>query len=63
VLASYVLAFVALFVSATVVSVMVGVSYVIWFVLIAVWLICLWQAWSGGRWKLPLVGDYAERFN
>ncbi|HMC76725.1 MAG TPA: protease complex subunit PrcB family protein [Vicinamibacterales bacterium] len=63
VLASYVLAFVALFVSATVVSVMVGVSYVIWFVLIAVWVICLWQAWSGGRWKLPLVGDYAERFN
>jgi uncharacterized membrane protein len=62
VLATYVLAFVALFVSATVVSVMVVVSYVIWFVLLAVWAICLWQAWAGGRWKLPLVGDFAERF-
>jgi uncharacterized membrane protein len=62
VLATYVLAFVALFVSATMVSVMFIVSDVIWVVLIVVWLLCLWQAWSGGRWKLPLVGDYAERF-
>jgi uncharacterized membrane protein len=62
ILASYVLAFVALFVSATMVSVMVGVAYVIWIVLAIAWLICLWKAWSGERWKLPLVGDYAERF-
>jgi len=62
ILASYVLAFVALFVSATMVSVMVGVAYVIWIVLAIVWLICLWKAWSGERWKLPFVGDYAERF-
>ena len=62
ILASYVLAFVALFVSATMVSVMVSVAYVIWIVLAIVWVICLWKAWSGERWKLPLVGDYAERF-
>ena len=61
VLASYLLAFVALFVSATAVSLMVGVAYVIWIVLAIVWALCLWKAWSGERWKLPLAGDYAER--
>jgi VWFA-related protein len=59
---SYVLALLAVFVSATVVSLMLGVAAVIWIVLGLVWLICLWKAWSGGRWKLPLAGDYAERF-
>lgn len=62
VIASYILSFVALFVSATAVSLMVGVASVIWIVLVIVWVICLWKAWSGDRWKLPLVGDYAERF-
>jgi uncharacterized membrane protein len=61
ILASYILAFVALFVSATAVSLMVGVATVVWIVLAIVWVICLWKAWSGERWKLPLVGDYAER--
>jgi uncharacterized membrane protein len=60
--ASYVLAFVALFVSATAVSLMIGVASVLWIVLAIVWAICLWKAWSGERWKLPLAGDYAERF-
>jgi len=62
VIASYTLAFMALFVSATAVSLMVGVATVIWIVLAIVWVLCLWKAWSGQRWKLPLVGDYAERF-
>jgi uncharacterized membrane protein len=62
ILGSYLLAFVALFISATAVSLMVGVAAVIWIVLALVWVICLWKAWSGGRWKLPIVGDYAERF-
>ena len=61
VIASYVLAFLALFVSATAVSVMVGVATVIWIVLVIVWALCLWKALSGERWKLPLAGDYAER--
>jgi uncharacterized membrane protein len=62
IVASYILAFVVLFVSATAASVMVGVAFVIWIVLAIVWAICLWKAWSGERWKLPLAGDYAERF-
>jgi uncharacterized membrane protein len=62
VIGSYTLAFVALFVSATAVSVMVGVATVIWIVLVIVWALCLWKAFAGGRWKLPLAGDYAERW-
>jgi uncharacterized membrane protein len=62
IVASYVLAVVVLFVSATAAWLMVGVSFVIWIVLAIVWAICLWKAWSGERWKLPLAGDYAERF-
>jgi uncharacterized membrane protein len=61
ILGSYLLAFVALFVSATAVTLMVGVATVIWIVLALVWVICLVKAWSGERWKLPIVGDYAER--
>ena len=61
ILGSYLLAGLALFVSATAVSLMVGVAAVIWIVLALVWVICLVKAWSGERWKLPLVGDYAER--
>jgi uncharacterized membrane protein len=62
VLVSYVLAFLAVFVSVKVVTLMLSVAYVIWIVIALVWLICLWKAWSGERWKLPLAGDYAERF-
>ena len=62
VLASYLLAFIALFVSAAAVSLMVGVATVIWIVLVIVWALCLWKAFGGGRWKLPLAGAYAERF-
>jgi len=59
---SYVLALAAVFVSATVVSLMLNVANVIWIVLVLAWLICLWKAWSGERWKLPFAGGYAERF-
>src|SRR4051812_49600018 len=62
VLLAYVLAFAALFVSATAVSVMIGVASVIWVVLLLVWAICLFKAYTDPDWKLPLAGDYAERF-
>jgi uncharacterized membrane protein len=62
VIASYALAIVALFVSATAVSVMIGVATVIWAVLLIVWAICLWKAATGERWHLPLAGARAERF-
>jgi uncharacterized membrane protein len=62
VLASYVIAVAVFFVSATAASLMVAVATVIWIVLAIVWAICLWKALSGERWKLPLAGDFAERF-
>ena len=61
VLLSCALALVALFVSATGMLVMLRVATAIAVVLVAVWAICLWKAFAGGRWKLPLAGAYAER--
>jgi uncharacterized membrane protein len=57
----YVLAVASLFVSATAVSLLVRIATAIWVTLIVVWAICLWKAWQGGRWKLPLAGDWANR--
>jgi len=57
----YVLASIALFVSAGAVSAIFYGSYVIWAVVAVVWVLCLWKALSGERWKLPLAGQYAER--
>ena len=58
---SCVLAVVALFVSATMMLAMLRVAIGIGAVLVIVWAVCLWKAFAGGRWKLPLAGDYAER--
>jgi len=62
VILSYALGFAALFVSATAVSLMIGVATVIWVVLLIAWAICLWKAATGQRWHLPIAGEYAERF-
>jgi len=59
--ASYVFAGMAMFVSATLVTVLFNVAAVIWIVLVIVTLLCAWKAWSGARWSLPLAGEYAER--
>jgi len=61
-LLAYVLGAAALLVSATAMTVMFAVASVIWIVLAIVWAICLWKAYSGERWKLPIAGDFAERF-
>lgn len=61
VLAAYVIAGMMIFVSASAVIVMFAVASVIGVVLLIVWLLCLWKAISGERWKLPLAGEYAER--
>jgi uncharacterized membrane protein len=62
ILLSYLLGIFALFVSAGAVTVMVAVATVLWVVLLLAWLICLFKAYSGQRWQLPLAGAYAERF-
>ena len=61
VVAGYGLALFGLFVSATAMLVMLRLSTALSIVLVIVWALCVWKAFSGGRWKLPLAGDYAER--
>jgi uncharacterized membrane protein len=61
VIACYVLAFGSLFVSATGVATLVRVATALWLALVALWAICVWQAWFGRTWKLPLVGKAATR--
>jgi uncharacterized membrane protein len=61
VLVSCALALIALFLSATAMLVMIRVATVFTAVLAIVWALCLWKAFAGGRWKLPIAGDYAER--
>jgi uncharacterized membrane protein len=60
-LASYVFAGMAMFVSATLVTLLFDVAAVIWIVLVIVTLLCTWKAWSGQRWSLPLAGEFAKR--
>lgn len=57
----YVLAVTSLFVSATAVPAMVRVATALWFALVVVWAVCIWQALSGRTWKLPVVGEVAAR--
>jgi uncharacterized membrane protein len=61
VFASCALALIALFLSATAMLVMLRIATAFAVVLVIVWAICLWKAFGGGRWKLPLAGAYAER--
>ena len=60
-LACYALAFASLFFTANGLALMVRAAMIVWIVLLIVWLVCLWQAWSGRVMKLPLAGWWAER--
>jgi uncharacterized membrane protein len=61
--ACYLLAFAALFFSVNGIAVMVRVATVAWIGLLVLWAACVWQAWKGRVWKLPLAGDWAERLS
>jgi uncharacterized membrane protein len=58
----YLLAFAALFVSATGFRVLLWLAVLVWAGWIVLWVICLLKAYQGERWRLPLVGSYAERW-
>jgi len=57
----YVVAFASLFFSANGIAVMVRLATVVWAALLVLWGVCLWQAWKGRVWKVPLAGNWAER--
>ena len=61
VIACGVFAVIGLFVSATAMLIMLRIATILTVVLAIVWAICLWKAFAGGRWKLPVAGNYADR--
>ncbi len=57
----YALALASLFFSVNGLAVMVRVATGVWVALLVLWALCLWQAWKGRAWKLPIAGEWAER--
>jgi len=57
----YILAFASIFFSASVFVALLWISALVWIGSLGVCVWCLLKAYKGGRWKLPLAGDYAER--
>jgi uncharacterized membrane protein len=55
-------AFAAIVVSAALFRALLYAGWAVWIGWIVLWVICIVKAYQGQRWKLPLVGDYAERF-
>jgi uncharacterized membrane protein len=55
-------AFAAIVVSAALFKALLYAGWAVWIGWIVLWVICIVKAYQGQRWKLPLVGDYAERF-
>ena len=57
------LAFASLIVSARAFFFFYLVAGLVWAGWVVCWVICMVQAFNGRRWKLPIAGDYAERFS
>ena len=55
-------AFAAIVVSAALFKALLYAGWAVWIGWIVLWVVCIVKAYQGQRWKLPLVGDYAERF-
>jgi uncharacterized membrane protein len=57
----WILGFLAVFVSATGFQVLIWLAQAVWAVGLIVWIVCLFKASAGERWKLPVAGEVAER--
>ena len=55
------MSFMSMFVSAGGFHMMMWLAQLTWLAGLIVWLICLFKAYSGEMWKLPIAGDIAER--
>jgi uncharacterized membrane protein len=55
------LAFFLLVFSPTAFRTMLWVSAILAVAWLTLWAVCLWHAYRGQRWKLPIAGDYADR--
>ena len=59
--ACYFAAFLVLSISAAGFTAMLWTAMAAWTVGLVAWGVCLYKAWIGERWKLPVAGDIAER--
>lgn len=59
--AFYTLAFITLFISASMFRGMLWLAAITWMAWVIVWAVCIGKAFTGAIWKLPLAGAYAER--
>lgn len=59
----WMLAFGALFVSATAFQILLYASYVAWLIGLIAWAICIFRAWSGDEFELPWAGNVARRLS
>jgi uncharacterized membrane protein len=57
----YLLAFAALFVSATAFRLLLWLAVLVWAGWVVLWVICLVKAYRGEPFRLPLVAGFAER--
>jgi uncharacterized membrane protein len=57
----YFAAFLVLSVSAAGFTAMLWMAMAIWAVGLGAWGVCLYKAWIGEKWKLPVVGALAEK--
>lgn len=57
----WLLAFASIFVSALGFRYLIALAYLTWLLGVVVWALCLFKAYGGKWWKLPLVGEYAFR--
>ena len=37
------------------------VAVALWFSVLGLWVVLMWRALQGERWKLPILGDFADR--
>lgn len=54
-------AFLALFISPTAFTVMYRLAAAVAILWLVAWMVCLYQAFTGKRWEMPLVGKYAAK--
>ena len=59
--AIWLLAFATLLLNPTVFQVLLAVDIITWVLFLAAWILCLYKAYKGERWKLPFLGDVAEK--
>ena len=59
----WVVAFLSVFASATLFTVLLYLAYAVWAAGIVAWVLCVLKAWQGDEFELPLAGAWARRLS